>query len=127
MGPKLATGMIDGVVECLQGLCETAQASVGCQNKVDGRRRRECPFEVEVDHHDPYERKVAFVLHRLGLACSGTRRTRRSQITSGSEVMCGRYALALSNEEVYDALQNQLPRVFQGERRWEREQDHRPK
>jgi hypothetical protein len=41
--------------------------------------------------------------------------------------MCGRYALALSNEEVYDALQNQLPRMFQGERRWEREQDYRAK
>ena len=42
--------------------------------------------------------------------------------------MCGRYALALSNEEVYDALENQLPRMFRrGENRWEREQDYRPK
>lgn len=41
--------------------------------------------------------------------------------------MCGRYALALSNEEVYDALENQLPRMFRrGENRWEREQDYRP-
>ncbi|ORY24591.1 hypothetical protein BCR39DRAFT_507438 [Naematelia encephala] len=41
--------------------------------------------------------------------------------------MCGRYAIALSNEELYDGLQNQLPRMFQGGRpRWEREQDHRP-
>jgi hypothetical protein len=42
--------------------------------------------------------------------------------------MCGRYAIALSNEEVYDALQNQLPQMFeQGRPRWERPQDHRPK
>ena len=52
--------------------------------------------------------------------------------------MCGRYALALSNEEVYDALQNQLPQIFQGgvggggggsvgRPRWERQQDYRPK
>ena len=41
--------------------------------------------------------------------------------------MCGRYALALSNEEVYDALENQLPRMFDRARpRWEREQDYRP-
>jgi putative SOS response-associated peptidase YedK len=43
--------------------------------------------------------------------------------------MCGRYSLALSNEEVYDALENQLPRMFNhgGRRRWERPQDYRPK
>ncbi|ORX37056.1 hypothetical protein BD324DRAFT_624622 [Kockovaella imperatae] len=41
--------------------------------------------------------------------------------------MCGRYALALSNEELYDGLQNQLPQLFQrGRPRWEREQDYRP-
>ena len=78
MSAKLATGMIDGVVQCLQGLCETAQASVDCQNKVDGRRRRECPFEVEVDHDDAYERNVVFALYRVGLASSGTRRALRS-------------------------------------------------
>lgn len=60
--------------------------------------------------------------------------------------MCGRYALALSNEEVYESLQNQLPQLFGGHRtgnngngtgnnngnganrpRWERQQDYRPK
>jgi hypothetical protein len=41
--------------------------------------------------------------------------------------MCGRYALALSNEEVYESLQNQLPGVFRRQARWEREQDYRPK
>ncbi|KAK1925910.1 hypothetical protein DB88DRAFT_485565 [Papiliotrema laurentii] len=40
--------------------------------------------------------------------------------------MCGRYALALSNEEVYESLQNQLPGVFRRQARWEREQDYRP-
>ncbi|RXK39996.1 hypothetical protein M231_02636 [Tremella mesenterica] len=41
--------------------------------------------------------------------------------------MCGRYALALSNEELYDALQEQLPRMFDhGRPRWERPQDYRP-
>ncbi|RSH90757.1 hypothetical protein EHS25_009932 [Saitozyma podzolica] len=41
--------------------------------------------------------------------------------------MCGRYALALSNEEIYDALQEQLPRMFDhGRPRWERPQDYRP-
>ena len=49
------------------------------------------------------------------------------KVQANRSAMCGRYALALSNEEVYDALQNQLPRMFQGERRWEREQDYRPK
>ena len=43
--------------------------------------------------------------------------------------MCGRYALALSNEELYDSLENQLPRMFDqgGRPRWERAQDYRPK
>jgi hypothetical protein len=45
-----------------------------------------------------------------------------------SIAMCGRYALALSNEEIYDALQEQLPRMFDhGRPRWERPQDYRPK
>ncbi|WVR06676.1 hypothetical protein IAU60_003708 [Kwoniella sp. DSM 27419] len=40
--------------------------------------------------------------------------------------MCGRYALALSNEEVYDSLEARLPRMFEnGRPRWERQQDHR--
>ncbi|WWD18830.1 hypothetical protein CI109_103285 [Kwoniella shandongensis] len=40
--------------------------------------------------------------------------------------MCGRYALALSNEELYDSLENSLPRLFRrrGRPRWERQQDH---
>ncbi|WVF69072.1 hypothetical protein IAT40_003846 [Kwoniella sp. CBS 6097] len=39
--------------------------------------------------------------------------------------MCGRYALALSNEELYDSLEARLPRLFQnGRPRWERSQDH---
>lgn len=33
--------------------------------------------------------------------------------------------MALGNEELYDALENRLPRLFeQGRPRWEREQDH---
>ncbi|WWC71123.1 uncharacterized protein I206_105076 [Kwoniella pini CBS 10737] len=40
--------------------------------------------------------------------------------------MCGRYALALSNEELYDGLEARLPRLFEnGRPRWEREQDNR--
>ncbi|WRT66749.1 uncharacterized protein IL334_003712 [Kwoniella shivajii] len=40
--------------------------------------------------------------------------------------MCGRYALALSNEELYDSLEARLPRLFQnGRPRWERPQDNR--
>ncbi|KAK8864145.1 hypothetical protein IAR55_001391 [Kwoniella newhampshirensis] len=31
--------------------------------------------------------------------------------------MCGRYALALSNEELYDSLENSLPRLFNRDRR----------
>ncbi|WVQ96585.1 hypothetical protein IAU59_003690 [Kwoniella sp. CBS 9459] len=39
--------------------------------------------------------------------------------------MCGRYALALSNEELYDSLEARLPRLFaNGRPRWERSQDH---
>ncbi|WVW85099.1 hypothetical protein I302_107136 [Kwoniella bestiolae CBS 10118] len=40
--------------------------------------------------------------------------------------MCGRYALALSNEELYDSLEARLPRLFEnGRPRWERQQDNR--
>ncbi|WWC62979.1 uncharacterized protein I303_105577 [Kwoniella dejecticola CBS 10117] len=40
--------------------------------------------------------------------------------------MCGRYALALSNEELYDSLEARLPRLFEnGRPRWERAQDNR--
>ncbi|WWC88289.1 uncharacterized protein L201_003197 [Kwoniella dendrophila CBS 6074] len=40
--------------------------------------------------------------------------------------MCGRYALALSNEELYDGLEARLPRLFEnGRPRWERQQDNR--
>ena len=43
-------------------------------------------------------------------------------------VMCGRYSLGLSNEEVYDGLEARLPQLFeQGRPRWDREQDHRPR
>lgn len=42
--------------------------------------------------------------------------------------MCGRYSMALGNEELYDALEARLPRMFeQGRPRWERPQDHHPR
>jgi len=41
-------------------------------------------------------------------------------------VMCGRYSLGLSNEEVYDGLEARLPQLFE-QGRPRREQDHRPR
>jgi len=74
-----------------------------------------------------YDHSVLILYHPGSLLYYTYRELSQKRVSRTTRRMCGRYALALSNEEVYDALQNQLPRVFQGERRWEREQDYRPK
>lgn len=46
--------------------------------------------------------------------------------TAGTGTMCGRYSMALGNEELYDALEARLPQLYeQGRPRRERGQDHR--